>query len=53
MPDFAVNVDYLADAVSALSSDEICLSIHDPLKPLLMTRPGDDSSKQIMMPVRV
>lgn len=53
VPDFAVNVDYLADAITALGSETVHIAIHDPLKPLLLTRPGDDSTKQIMMPIRV
>jgi len=53
VPDFGVNVDYLADAVSALGSDSVVIGIHDPMKALLMTRPGDDKTKQVMMPIRI
>lgn len=52
VPDFAVNVDYLAEAVQALDGTEVVIAVHDPLKPLLMTRPGDESTKQVMMPIR-
>lgn len=53
LPSFGVNVDYLADAVQALGSETVKLSVHDPLKPLLLTRPGDEDGKQVMMPIRI
>jgi DNA polymerase-3 subunit beta len=53
VPDFGVNVDYLADAVAALGSDSVKVSIHDPMKAILMTRPGDEKTKQVMMPIRI
>lgn len=53
VPDFAVHVDNLATAVQSLGSDLVLISIHDPLKPILVTRPGDESAKQIVMPIRV
>lgn len=53
VPDFGVNVDYLADSVAALGSDSVVISIHDPMKALLMTRPGDEKTKQVMMPIRI
>lgn len=53
VPDFAVHVDNLATAVQSLGSEAVLVSIHDPLKPILVTRPGDESAKQIVMPIRV
>lgn len=53
VPDFAVNVDYFADAITSLGSENYTIAINDPLKPLLMTRPGDEATKQVMMPIRI
>lgn len=53
VPDFAVNVDYLADAVSALGSETVRIAVSDPLKPLLVTDPANTAVKQVMMPIRV
>jgi len=53
VPDFAVHVDNLASAVQSLGSETVIVSVHDPLKPVLITRPADTKSKQIVMPIRV
>jgi DNA polymerase-3 subunit beta len=53
VPEFAVHVDNLAAAVQSLGSDKVRISIHEALKPILITRPGDETSKQVVMPIRV
>ncbi|MDQ4005476.1 MAG: DNA polymerase III subunit beta [Actinomycetota bacterium] len=49
----AFNPHYLADGLSAVSSDRVTLELRDGLKPGLVRGEGDDSFTYLVMPVRL
>jgi DNA polymerase III subunit beta len=52
-PDFAVNIDYFAEAVATLGTEDVTVSVTDAVKPLLLTSASNPSAKHVVMPVRV
>lgn len=47
------NVRYLLDAISSTSSEKVQLQLRDPNSSALVTLPGNDRSRCVVMPVRV
>lgn len=47
------NVNYLLDALSAIESDEVTLSLVDGNSSCLLTEPGKDDCKYVVMPMRL
>lgn len=51
-PEFAVNIDYFAEAIATVGTETVAVSVTDALKPLLITGTAGDSIKHVVMPVR-
>ena len=49
----AINARYLLDVLVVLGSEKVQLELNDPLKPGLISVPGADDYKYVIMPVRV
>jgi DNA polymerase-3 subunit beta len=47
------NVNYLLDALGAIDSDEVTLSVQDSNSSCLIRRPGNDDCKFVVMPMRL
>ncbi len=47
------NVNYLLDALGAVESDEVCLSVVDSNSSCLIREPGNDDCKFVVMPMRL
>ncbi len=47
------NVNYLLDAIGAVDGDEVTLSVVDSNSSCLVREPGNDSSKFVVMPMRL
>jgi DNA polymerase-3 subunit beta len=47
------NVNYLLDALGAISSEEVTLSVLDGNSSCLLRDPGDDNCKYVVMPMRL
>jgi len=47
------NVNYLLDALGAIESDEVSLSVVDSNSSCLMREPGNDDCKYVVMPMRL
>jgi DNA polymerase-3 subunit beta len=47
------NVNYLLDALGAIESDEVSLSVVDGNSSCLLREPGNDSCKYVVMPMRL
>ncbi|MDH5784310.1 MAG: DNA polymerase III subunit beta [Chromatiales bacterium] len=47
------NVSYLVDALNAISTDEVELTLLDPNSSCVITALGDDSSRYVVMPMRL
>lgn len=47
------NVNYLLDALGAIESDEVTLSVVDGNSSCLLREPGNDDSKYVVMPMRL
>lgn len=47
------NVNYLLDALSAIESDEVSLALVDGNSSCLLTEPGKDDCKYVVMPMRL
>ena len=47
------NVNYLVDALSAIESDEVTLSVVDSNASCLLREPGNDDCKYVVMPMRL
>lgn len=47
------NVNYLLDALGAIESDGVSLSVVDSNSSCLMREPGDDACKYVVMPMRL
>jgi DNA polymerase-3 subunit beta len=47
------NVNYLLDALGAIESDEVTLSVVDSNSSCLLREPGNDESKYVVMPMRL
>lgn len=48
-----VNAKYIADALGAVSADEVNIGVGGELDPMLMTVPGDESALFVLMPLRI
>lgn len=51
--EIAFNSHYLADALGAIDSDEVELSLNAPLDPALFRSPSDSTYLHVIMPVRL
>jgi DNA polymerase-3 subunit beta len=51
--DIGFNVAYLMDVLSNLSSDTVRCAFNDPNSSCLVTVPGDDQFKYVVMPMRI
>lgn len=49
----AFNPEFLTAGTEACSSDEIMLELVEPLKPALLSSPGEKDFKYLLMPVRI
>ena len=47
------NVNYLLDAIGAVDSEEVTLSVVDSNSSCLVRQPGTDDSKFVVMPMRL
>jgi DNA polymerase-3 subunit beta len=47
------NVNYLVDALSAITSDEVSISVVDGNSSCLLREPGNDDCKYVVMPMRL
>ncbi|MDH4254678.1 MAG: DNA polymerase III subunit beta [Gammaproteobacteria bacterium] len=47
------NVNYLLDALGAIESDEVTLSVVDANSSCLLREPGNDNGKYVVMPMRL
>lgn len=47
------NVNYLVDALGAIGADEVSLSLVDSNSSCLLTEPGNDDCKYVVMPMRL
>jgi len=47
------NVNYLLDALGAIESDEVTLSVVDANSSCLLREPGNDNAKYVVMPMRL
>ncbi len=47
------NVTYLLDALNALDSDKVSLAMEDPNTSCLVTEPGNDDSRHVVMPLKL
>lgn len=48
-----VNARYLQDVLDASGAEEVELHLADPASPMLFTNPADESSRWVVMPIRV
>ena len=51
--DIGFNVNYLLDGLNNLSSQQVVFSFGDPNSSVLITRPGDENFKYVIMPMRI
>lgn len=51
--DIGFNVNYILDGLSNTSADVVIFSFGDPNSSLLMTVPGEDEFKYVVMPMRI
>lgn len=47
------NARYLMDALSAMTSEKVVFSLHDPLSPTLLKEEGKEEYKCVVMPMRI
>ena len=47
------NVNYLLDALQAIDTKEVCIALVDGNSSCLITAPGDDTTKYVVMPMRL
>ncbi len=47
------NVTYLLDALNALDSDQVCLAMEDPNASCLVTEPGNEENRHVVMPLKL
>lgn len=50
---FALNIDYLDDALNALQSDRVKMDFSEPLKPIVMRPVGSDTTLHVIMPMQL
>ena len=46
------NADFLRDGIESVTGDELVLKLISPLRPAVMTSPGDDFT-YLIMPIRL
>jgi DNA polymerase-3 subunit beta len=51
--DIGFNVNYLLDGLNSISSTEVTFSFGDPNSSILVTVPGNDNFKYVVMPMRI
>ncbi len=51
--DIGFNVNYLLDGLNNMSSQQAVFSFGDPNSSVLITRPGDENFKYVIMPMRI
>jgi len=51
--DVGFNVNYLLDGLNNISSQHVVFSFGDPNSSVLITKPGDDNFKYVIMPMRI
>jgi DNA polymerase-3 subunit beta len=51
--DVGFNVNYLLDGLNNISSQQVVFSFGDPNSSVLITKPGDDNFKYVIMPMRI
>lgn len=51
--DIGFNVQYLQDALNNLNADTVICSFGDPTSSMLMTLPGEDHFRYVVMPMRI
>jgi DNA polymerase-3 subunit beta len=51
--DVGFNVNYLLDGLNNISSQEVVFSFGDPNSSVLITVPGDENFKYVVMPMRI
>jgi DNA polymerase III subunit beta len=51
--EFAINSQHLLDIVNNIKSDKVIVSINEPKNPILITGVGDDTYRNIIMPLKI
>lgn len=51
--DVGFNVNYLLDGLNNMSTERVVFSFGDPNSSMLVTRPGDNNFKYVIMPMRI